>query len=189
VDVPFDQSPWAYTTIAVRTTGNPEAVTRSVAAAVRSVNPDYPVTRVRTMDQVVSESLITDRFAVVVFGSFAGLALVLAAIGVYGVMTFSVAQRNHEIGIRMALGAGTAHVLKQVVGEGMKPALIGMALGLPGVYLVGQTLRSQLYNVGATDVRALGAVIAVLLASALLACYVPARHATKTDPMTSLRQE
>lgn len=189
VDVPFDQSPWAYTTIAVRTTGKPEAVTKSVAAAVRSVNPDYPMTRVRTMDQVVSESLITDRFAAVVFGSFAGLALVLAAIGIYGVMTFSVAQRNHEIGIRMALGARTAHVLKQVLGEGMKSAVIGMALGLPGVYLVGQTLRSQLYDVGATDVRALVAVAAVLLASALLACYVPARHATKIDPMTSLRQE
>ncbi len=189
VDVPFDQSPWPSTFIAVRTAGNPEAATQSIAAAVRSVNSDYPLIRVRTMDQVVSESLITDRFAVIVFGSFASLALVLAAIGIYGVMTFSVAQRNHEIGIRMALGGATAQVLKQLVGEGMRSALIGMALGLPGAYLVGQTLRSQLYNVGVTDVRALGAVTAVLLASALLACYLPARRATKVDPMTSLRQE
>ena len=189
IDVPFDQSPWPFTTIAVRTTGNPAAVSNSLAAAIRSVNPDYPMTRVRTMDQVVSESLVTDRFALVVFGSFAGLALILAAIGIYGVMTFSVAQRNHEMGIRIALGAGTSQVLKQLVGEGMKSALIGMALGLPGVYLVGKTLSSQLYNVGAIDVRALIAVAAILLAAALLACYAPARRATKIDPMKALRQE
>jgi putative ABC transport system permease protein len=189
VDVPFDQSPWPYTTVAVRTAGDPAAVSTSLAAAVRSVNPDYPMTRVRTMDQVVSDSLVSDRFALVVFGSFAGLALLLAAIGIYGVMTFSVAQRNHEMGIRIALGAGTSQVLKQLVGEGMTSALIGMAVGLPGVYFVGKTLRSLLYNVGAIDVRALLAVAAILLVSALLACYAPARRATKIDPMTALRQE
>jgi putative ABC transport system permease protein len=189
VDVPFDQSPWPFTTIGVRTFGDPAAVTTSVAAAVRSVNPDFPMTRVRTMDQVVSESLVSDRFTVIVFGSFAGLALLLAAIGIYGVMTFSVAQRNHEMGIRMALGAGSAQVLRLVVSEGMRAALIGMALGLPGVYLVGKTLSKLLYNVGAMDVRALIGVALVLLASALLACYVPARRATKIDPMSALRQE
>ncbi len=141
------------------------------------------------MDQVVSESLVTDRFTVIVFGSFAGLALLLAAIGIYGVMTFSVAQRNHEMGIRMALGAGSAHVLRLVVGEGMWAALIGMAIGLPGVYLVGKTLRGLLYNVGALDMRALIGVALVLLASALAACYVPARRATRIDPLAALRQE
>jgi putative ABC transport system permease protein len=189
VDVPFDQSPWPYTTIGVRTDGNPTAVASSIAAAIRSVNPDYPMTRVRTMDQVVSESLVTDRFTVLVFGSFAALALLLAAIGIYGVMTFSVAQRNHELGIRMALGAGSPHVLRLVVGEGMWAALIGMAIGLPGVYLVGRTLKSLLYNVGAMDVRALIGVALVLLASALVACYVPARRATRIDPLAALRQE
>jgi putative ABC transport system permease protein len=132
---------------------------------------------------------VSDRFTVIVFGSFAGLALLLAAIGIYGVMTFSVAQRNHEMGIRMALGAGSAQVLRLVVSEGMRAALIGMALGLPGVYLVGKTLSKLLYNVGAMDVRALIGVALVLLASALLACYVPARRATKIDPMSALRQE
>ncbi len=189
VDVPFDQSPWPYTTIGVRTNGNPSAVTSSIAAAIRSVNPDYPMTRVRTMEQVVSESLVTDRFTVLVFGSFAGLALLLAAIGIYGVMTFSVAQRNHELGIRMALGAGSPQVLRLVVGEGMWAALIGMAIGLPGVYLVGKTLKGLLYNVGAMDVRALIGVALVLLASALVACYVPARRATRIDPLAALRQE
>jgi putative ABC transport system permease protein len=189
VDVPFDQSPWPLATIGVRTFGDPAAVTTSVAAAVRSVNPDFPLTRVRTMDQVVSDSLVSDRFTAIVFGSFAGLALLLAAIGIYGVMTFSVAQRNHEMGIRMALGAGSAQVLRLVVSEGMRAALIGMALGLPGVYLVGKTLSKLLYNVGAMDVRALIGVAVVLLGAALLACYVPAKRATKIDPISALRQE
>jgi len=189
VDVPFDQNPWPFATIAVRTSGRPEAVTKSIAAAVRSVNPDYPMTQIRTMEQLVSESIITDRFAAVVFGSFAGLALVLAAVGIYGVMTFSVAQRNHEMGIRMALGAGTAQVLRQVVGEGMKAALIGMAVGLPGAYAVGRIMRSQLYNVSAIDGRALLGVTIVLLAAALLACYWPARRATKIDLLVALREE
>jgi putative ABC transport system permease protein len=189
VDVPFDQSPWPYTTIGVRTNGEPSAVATSVAAAVRSVNPDYPMTRIRTMDQVVSESLVTDRFTVLIFGSFPTLALLLAAIGIYGVMTFSVAQRKHEMGIRMALGAGSPEVLRLVVGEGMWTALLGMAVGIPGVYLVGKTLKTMLYNVGALDVRALVAVAVVLLASALVACYVPARRATKIDPLAALRQE
>src|SRR5271168_1459932 len=165
VDLSFDQVPWPQTTIGVRTSGDPEAVTKSIAAAVRSVNPDFPMTRVRTMDQVVSESLVSDRFIVIVFGSFAGLALLLAAIGIYGVMTFSVAQRNHEMGIRMALGAGSAQVLKLVVSEGMWAALIGMAVGIPGVYFVGKALKGLLYNVGAMDVRALTGVTIVLLAS------------------------
>jgi putative ABC transport system permease protein len=147
------------------------------------------MTRVRTMDQVVSESLVTDRFTVLVFGSFAALALLLAAIGIYGVMTFSVAQRNHEMGIRMALGAGSAQVLRLVVGEGMRAALIGMAVGLPGVYLVGKTLKSLLYNVGAMDMRALMGVALVLLTSALVACYVPARRATRIDALAALRKE
>jgi putative ABC transport system permease protein len=189
IDFAFDQVPWPFTTIAVRTNGNPASVTSSIAAAVRSVNPDYPLTRVRTMDQVVSESLVTDRFTVLVFGTFAVLALFLAAIGIYGVMTFSVAQRNHELGIRMALGAGSTQVLRLVVGEGMWAALIGMAIGLPGVYLVGKTLKGLLYNVGAMDVRALIGVALVLLASALVACYVPARRATRIDPLAALRQE
>jgi putative ABC transport system permease protein len=189
VDVPFDQSPWPRTVIGVRTSGEPSAVASSVAAAIRSVNPDYPMTQVKTMDQVVSESMVTDRFTVLVFGSFAGLALVLAAIGIYGVMTFSVAQRNHEMGIRMALGAGSAEVLRLVVGEGMWAALLGMAVGIPGVYLVGKTLKSMLYNVGALDPRALIGVALVLLASALVACYLPARRATRIDPLTALRQE
>jgi putative ABC transport system permease protein len=189
VDVPFDQSPWPQAIISVRTNGEPSAVTSSVAAAVRSVNPDFPMSQVHTMEQVVSESLVTDRFTILIFGSFAVLALVLAAIGIYGVMTFSVAQRNHEMGIRMALGAGSFELIRLVVSEGMWTALIGMAVGIPGVYLVGKALATMLYNVGAMDLRALTGVALLLLASALVACYIPARRATKIDPLAALRQE
>jgi putative ABC transport system permease protein len=189
INVPFNQSPWPFTTVVVRTSADPSSVVNSLAAAIHSFNPDFPMTHVRTMDQVISESLVTDRFALVVFGSFAGLALILAAIGIYGVMTFSVAQRNHEMGIRIALGAGRSQVLSQLVGEGMKSALIGMAVGLPGVYLVGRALQTQLYQVGAVDTRALVGVTVVLLGAALVACYAPARMATKIDPIAALRQE
>jgi ABC-type antimicrobial peptide transport system permease subunit len=189
VDVPFEQAPWPQTVIGVRTNGEPTAVASSVAAAIRSVNPDFPMTQVKTMDQVVSESLVTDRFVLLVFGSFGGLALVLAAIGIYGVMTFSVAQRNHEMGIRIALGAGAKEVFRLIVGEGLWAALLGMAIGIPGVYLVGKTLKAVLYNVGALDVGALVGVALVLLAAALVACYLPARRATKIDPLVALRQE
>src|SRR5262249_31092892 len=106
-----------------------------------SVNPDYPMTHVLTMDQVISQSLVTDRFTVLVFGTFAVLALLLAAIGIYGVMTFSVAQRYHELGIRIALGAAGSQVLGLVVKEGMRAALIGMLIGFPGVYFVGRVLK------------------------------------------------
>jgi putative ABC transport system permease protein len=147
------------------------------------------MTQVHTMEQVVSESLVTDRFTILIFGSFAVLALVLAAIGIYGVMTFSVAQRNHEMGIRMALGAGSFELIRLVVSEGMWTALIGMAVGIPGVYLVGKALATMLYNVGAMDLRALTGVALLLLASALVACYIPARRATKIDPLEALRQE
>ncbi len=147
------------------------------------------MTGVQTLDQVVSQAVASDRFKVVVFGSFAVLALVLAAIGIYGVMTFAVAQRSHEMGIRMALGAGRAQVLRLVVGDGMKAALIGLALGVPGAWLVGRTLRGLLYNVGAFDSRSFAAVVATLLGAALLACYLPARRATRIDPMSALRDE
>ena len=189
VNVPFDQSPWAYAYLAVRTSGEPGAVTKDVAGAIHSLDQDLPMTDVLTLDQVLSQSTASDRFTVVVFGSFAGLALLLAAIGIYGVMTFSVAQRSHEVGIRMALGAGRGQVLRLVVGDGMKAALIGLALGAPGAWLVGRTLHGLLYKVGEFDARSFTVVVTTLLAAALVACYMPARRATKIDPMSALRDE
>lgn len=189
VNVPFSQSPWPQAGIAVRTAGDPASMTKSIAAVVLSVDHDLPLDQVKTMDQIVDESLSGDRFGTVLFGSFAAVALLLAAIGIYGVMSFAVAQRTHEIGLRMALGAGPAQVLRLVLREGMLLALGGLLLGLGGTYFVGRVMKSLLYQVNAMDPTAVTSVTAVLFIAALLACYIPARRATLVDPMVALREE
>lgn len=187
--LPFSQSPRPRASVAVRTKGNPELITRSLAAAVSSVDPDIPLAGVKTMEQIVSETLSYDSFGMVLYGSFAALALLLAAVGIYGVMAFAVAQRAHEFGIRMALGADGRRILRLVLREGVTLALFGLVLGLGGAYMVGRAMQANLYGVSALDARALGAVAFVLLAAALLACYVPARRASRVDPMVALRDE
>ena len=189
VNVPFSQSPWPQAAIAVRTAGDPASMTQSIAAVVLSIDPDLPLDQVKTMDQIVDESLSGDRFGTVLFGSFAAVALLLAAIGIYGVMSFAVAQRTHEIGLRIALGASPAQVLRLVLREGILLALGGLLLGLGGAYFAGRLMKSLLYQVNAMDPTAVSAVTAVLLLSALLACYIPARRATQVDPMVALRDE
>jgi putative ABC transport system permease protein len=189
VNVPFSQSPWPQAAIAVRTAGDPASMTKSIAAVVLSIDPDLPLDQVKTMDQIVDESLSGDRFGTVLFGSFAAVALLLAAIGIYGVMSFAVAQRTHEIGLRIALGASPARVLRLVLREGILLALGGLLLGLGGAYFVGGLMKSLLYHVNAMDPTAVGAVTAVLLLCALLACYIPARRATRVDPIVALRDE
>jgi putative ABC transport system permease protein len=189
IDVPFWQSPWPQAGLAVRTFGDPANMTKSIAAVVRSVDPDLPVDQVKTMDQLVHESLANERFSTALFASFAGVALLLAAIGIYGVMSFAVAQRTHEIGLRIALGAGPQQVLRLVLQEGMLLALVGLGVGLGGTYFVGRLMKTILYQVNSLDPAAISAVAAVLLLSALLACYIPARRATQVDPMVALRDE
>jgi predicted permease len=186
---PFWQSPMPRASIASRTSGDPASVTSSVAAAVNSVDPDLPLAGVSTMDQRISELLAFDRFGMVLYGSFAALALLLAAVGIYGVMNFAVAQRTNEFGVRMALGASGANVLKLVLREGGTLAFIGMISGLGGAYLVGRAMYSTLYGVSAMDIGSFGAAAFTLLAAALLACYVPARRAAKVDPIVALRCE
>jgi len=189
INVPLWQSPLPLIRITARTGGDPASMANSIAAAVRSVDSDLPLDQVRTMDQVVDESLAGERFSTVLFASFAGVALLLAAIGIYGVMSFAVAQRTHEIGLRIALGAGPRQVLRLVIGEGMLLALIGLGVGLGGTYFVGRVMKTVLYQVNAIDPAAISAVTAVLPLSALLACYIPARRATQVDPMVALRDE
>jgi predicted permease len=189
IDVPFAQSPWPQAGLAVRTFGDPASMTKSITAVVHSVDPDLALDQVKTMEQLVVESLAGDRFSTVLFASFAGVALLLAAIGIYGVMSFAVAQRTHEIGLRIALGAGPPQVLGLVLREGMLLATAGLAIGLAGVYFVGRLMKSILYQVNEMDPAAIGAVTALLLLSALLACYIPARRAMRVDPMVALRVE
>jgi putative ABC transport system permease protein len=189
ISAPFWQSPLPWVRVSVRTSGDPASMTQSIAAEVRSLDPDLAMDQVRTMDQVVDEALGGDRFVTLLFVGFAGVALVLAAIGIYGVMSFAVAQRTQEIGLRMAVGAGSRQVLLLVLKEGMLLALAGLVLGLGGTYFVGRAMRSVLYQVSAIDVASVGAVAVVLLMAAILACYLPARRATRIDPMAALRCE
>jgi putative ABC transport system permease protein len=189
IDVPFDQSPWPQVSIAVRTSADPLAMSKSVAQVVKSMEPDVALANVKSMDQVVDDSLIGDRFLTVLYGTFAGVALLLAAVGIYGVMTFSVAQRTHEIGLRIALGAAREQVLSLILKEGLALALIGSAFGLAGAVLVGRGMRGMWYGVGTVDFSAFTGVALLLLGAALFACYVPARRATKVDPMVALRYE
>jgi putative ABC transport system permease protein len=189
IDVPFWQSPMPWVRISARTAADPASLSNSIAAAVHSVDPDLALDQVTTMEQAVNEWLADDRFAMLLFAGFAGVALVLAAIGIYGVMSFAVAQRTHEIGLRMALGAGPAQVLRLILQEGMLLACVGLALGLGGTYFVGRTMKSILFEVAAIDPVAIGVVSAVLFLSALLACYFPARRAMRVDPMVALRYE
>jgi len=189
IDVPFWQSPWPNARIAVRTAGDPSSMANNLAAVVQSIDADLPLARVRTMYQIVDDSLAGDRFATALLATFAVIALILAAIGIYGVMSFSVAQQTHEIGLRMALGASPGRVLSLVLREGILLAVTGLALGLGGTYLVGRTMQSVLYEVTAIDPLAVGGVAVLLLIAAALACYLPARRATRVDPMTALRCE
>jgi predicted permease len=187
--VPFWQAPWPSAGIGVRTTGNPEAVMPSIAAAVHAVDPQIALANPRTMEQVRDDVLANDRFTVILFVTFAAIALLLAVLGIYGVMAFSVAQRSHEIALRMALGATRYRVLILVLGEGAALAFAGSGLGLIGAYFVGRAMQSALFGVGALDSSGFALVGLILLVTALLACYLPGRRAASMDPMQMLRRE
>jgi predicted permease len=189
IDVPFRQSPWPGATVAVRTSTDPDSVRTAVAAVVQSMDPDLPVSGAKSMDQLLNESLAGNRFAATLMGTFATLALLLATVGIYGVMSFAVAQRTHEIGLRMALGAGRAGVIGLILREGMTTALVGTVLGLLGAYGLGKVMQGLWSDVGNADPRVLLAVAVLLLGAAMVACVVPARRAASVDPMVALRQD
>jgi putative ABC transport system permease protein len=188
IDLPFWQVPWPRTTMVVRTAADPLGVQQSLADVIRTLDPDLPMTNVATMEQVVSETMAADRFHTVLFGAFAAVALILAAVGIYGVMTFVVAQRTQEIGVRMALGAPRARVLHEVLREGMTTALIGTIVGAVGAWFTGQAMKGMIHGVEGFDPVAFTIVAATLLGSALVACLVPARRAASVDPIVALRQ-
>ncbi|MBV9762356.1 MAG: ABC transporter permease [Acidobacteriaceae bacterium] len=187
--IPFWQAPWPSAGVGVRMSGNPMAALDSIARAVHAVDPEVAVANPRTMAQVRDDVLASDRFNMILFLSFAAIGLVLAGVGIYGVMAFSVAQRSHEIAMRMALGATRNRVLKLVLEEGARLACCGSGLGLIGAYLVGRAMQSTLFGVGSLDYSALTIVGLILLATALVACYLPGRRAASLEPMQALRRE
>lgn len=187
INVPFAQSLSPSVNIGVRTAGDPAAMSKAIAAAVHSVDSEVALAHLRTLDQVKTQSLGEDRYTMVLFACFALLALLLAAIGIYGLMAFVVSNRTNEIGLRMALGASRVNVVGLILKEASLLALIGLALGLIGSVFVGRAMRTTLYGVGSLDFTVTLAVGLILLATALLASYWPARRAAMTDPMRALR--
>ena len=187
--LPFWQQPWPSAAIGVRTASDPAAAINSIAAAVHAVDPQVPLANPRTMQQVRNDVLANDRFTVILFVTFAAIAFLLASLGIYGVMAFSVTQRSHEIALRMALGASRNRVLGLVLREGALLACAGLGVGLIGAYFVGRTMQTALFGVSAMDFSAFTIVGLVLLVAAVSACYLPGRRAASVEPMQALRRE
>jgi predicted permease len=183
---PFDQDPSRNISLAVRTAQEPTAITGALRAELATVDAELPLFGVRTMQERVDRSLLDRRTPMVLALTFAGVALFLAAIGIYGVLAYQVSQRSREIGIRMALGAATTSIFGMVLREGAAIVLVGATLGLLGAFMLRQTLQSQLYEIGAMDPTVIAIVGGVLLAVALAATLLPARRAAKTDPVHAL---
>jgi putative ABC transport system permease protein len=186
---PYTQAGWPVMTVVVHTTSAPATYTPLVKKAIAEFLPDRPVSGVQTMEEVVHDSTGSRRFPMLLLSTFSLLALVLAAVGIVGVVSYSVAQRTHEIGIRLALGARTFDVLRLIVNSSMMWVLMGVALGVLGSLGLGRLLGTLLYGVRPSDPAVLGSVSALLAAVALAASYLPARRAAKVDPLVALRCE
>jgi len=196
--LPFQQSRYFYAgtaghltsmTLVIRTSVEPQSLAAAAQETVRSLDRNLPVSSVVTLEQVIADTLWQPRFSLQLIGIFAALAMTLAAIGLYGVMSYSVAQRTREVGLRMALGARRRDVLKLVVGQGMKLALAGVALGLLAAVALTRLMEKLLFEVSATDFSTFALIALLLTIVALLACWIPARRAAKVDPMVALRRE
>jgi len=186
---PYPQAGWPTMTIVVRTTGSPASYTPAVKKALAEVEPDRPVSDVALMEEIVKDSVGSRRFPAYLLAGFAALALALAAVGIVGVVSYSVAQRTQEIGIRMALGACKADVLKLILSGSMAWVLVGIVLGIIGSLGLTRLLGSLLYGVQPWNPLILGTVTLLLASIALFASYIPARRAAKVDPMVALRYE
>src|SRR5213594_683767 len=186
---PWSQENFPFVNVAVLSTLNTDAVTKLVQSALSKVNPGLAIAVPQSMDAIVAQALGQARLMMILLGLFAGVALLLAAVGIYGAVAYSVAQRTGEIGVRIALGAQTADVLQLVVRQGMAPVVSGLVIGIVATFALGRLIGAQLYQVSAHDPLLLGGASVLLMAIALMACLLPARRATNVDPITALRAE
>jgi putative ABC transport system permease protein len=183
------QTGWGGMTYYVRTRGDPAATLEGAKRAVWAVDPLQDFYQTATLENLMATALAPRRFSLLLLGTFAAIALLLAAVGIYGVISFVVTRRTHEMGIRLALGARPRSVVGLVVGHGARLALLGLALGLGGALVASRALGSMLFGVGAQDLMTFGVAAATLLGVALAASYLPARRAARVDPMVALRTE
>ena len=187
--MPYAQLPIGDMTLVARTSARPLDLLPAMREQVKAVDPEIPVFRARTMENYVSDSVAQRRFTGILCGTFAAVGLLLAVVGLYGVMSYLVAQRTHEIGVRVAVGAERRDILGMVLNHGMRLCLIGIVIGTIEALALSRVLTNQLFGVSATDVRTYILVILTLAAVAAAACYFPARRATRIDPMVALRHE
>jgi predicted permease len=180
---------WGPDTLVIRTQGEPTALAPAVRRIVASIDPDQPISELRTMDEIVDLNVADRQQQMTLLGAFAGLALVLASIGLYGVLSYAVTQRSREIGLRMALGASASSVIRMIVARGLALTGLGLAIGLVAAWIATRAMKNLLYGVAATDPLTFGSVAALLAFIALIACYAPARRASRVDPIVVLREE
>jgi putative ABC transport system permease protein len=186
---PFSQRPWPFMRIVARSKSDPSVLVAAIREAVNTADKDQPIDKLTTMSSVVSSSIAVRRFYMQLLGMFAALAFILASVGVYGVVSYSIAQRTREIGIRLALGARSSDVLGLVLKEALRLTALGVILGLVGAFAATRVLRSLLFEVKPTDPTTFVCLSLLLTLVALVASYVPARRATKVDPLVALREE
>ncbi len=186
---PYPQFPSSFNTLVVKAERDPMSVVAAVKNRIWSVDGQQPIATIATMDEVIARSVAGRRFNLLLFGSFAAVALLLAAVGVYGVISYTISQRTHEIGVRMALGAKTTDVLRLFIVQGLRLVAAGVLIGLAGSFALTRMMKDLLFGVSATDPLTFAIIPMVLIAVALVACWIPARRATRVDPMIALRHE
>jgi putative ABC transport system permease protein len=192
VYVPYTQKPWPSMQtmhFAVRVKGEPAASMAAIRAAIATVDPHLPLANVATLSAIVDDAVAQPRFSMYLLGAFGGLALVLACVGLYGAVSYSVIDRTQEIGIRLALGAQRGEIVRMVLRQGMRWTALGIIIGLIAAFVTLRTMASFLYGIEPTDASTFGAVATALFLIALLACYVPARRATRVDPLIAMRSQ